>query len=141
MRNFSAWGAGCESISGGFGEVCSVRLDADKTIDVIFSAAPPPPPRPPAGPFTLTVMIDRLGGFIGTTDGAIGCAVTAGQPRTCTARYAAGTSVDLYAASLPGGNVLLESWQGDCASFGARPNITLTMDRDYSCRAVFASAP
>jgi len=139
VSNFSAWGAGCESVSGNFGEICSVRLDADKTIDVIFRAAPPPPP--PAGPFTLTVMIDRLGGFIGTTDGAIGCVVTAGQPRTCAARYAAGTNVDLYAASLPGGNVLLESWQGDCARFGAQPNITLTMDRDYSCRAVFVSAP
>jgi hypothetical protein len=140
VSNFSAWGAGCESTGGGFGEICSVRLDADKTIDVIFAAAPPPSPRP-TGEFTLTVMIDRLGGFIGTTDGAIGCAVTAGQPRTCATRYPAGARVDLYAASLPGGNVRLESWQGDCAGFGAQANITLTMDRDHSCRAMFASAP
>jgi hypothetical protein len=47
----------------------------------------------------------------------------------------------LYAASLPGGNVRLESWQGDCAGFGAQANVALTMDRDHSCRAMFASAP
>jgi hypothetical protein len=49
--------------------------------------------------------------------------------------------VDLYAAPLPGGNVVLESWQGDCASFGAQMTIRLTMNRDLTCRAAFVSAP
>ena len=137
VQDFSAWGPGCESISGNFSEICAVRVDADKTIDVFFDAAPPPRP---TGQFTLTVTIDRLGGFIGTTDGMIGCQVSGGQPRTCTARYAAGTVVGLYAAALPGGNVRLESWQGDCASFGAQNEISLTMNRDYNCCASFVSA-
>lgn len=94
------------------------------------------------GSFILIVTVDRQGGFVGSTDGSFSCGVTGTSgSRTCTVQYAAGTVVDLYAAALPGTNVILESWQGDCAGFGAQPNISLTLNRDYTCRAVFTSAP
>ena len=94
----------------------------------------------PAAPL-VGVAIDRLGSFVGSTDGSFGCQISGGQPRTCSVRYPMGRVVDLYAAPLPGGQVLFEAWGGDCASFGAQPNIRLTMNRDYSCRANFVSAP
>jgi hypothetical protein len=140
VANFVRW-EGCDEQlppdSGGAVR-CRVRLDRDRAVSAVFDAPATPPP-PPAGSFTLTVMIDRLGGFVGTTDGRLGCQVSGGQPRTCAVQYVAGSIVDLYAASLPGGNVRLETWQGDCASFGAQMNVRLVMDRDYTCRAVFVS--
>lgn len=139
VEDFVEWGAGCEAVRGAFSEICDVRMDADKTIDVIFDEPAPPPP-PPPGQFTLTVTVDRLGGFVGSTDGSFSCTPSTGfVPRTCAVEYAAGAVVGLYAASLPGGNVALAGWQGDCAGFGAQQNISLTMNRDYTCRAVFVS--
>jgi hypothetical protein len=140
VGNFSAWGPGCEAVSGAFGEVCSVRLDSDKTIDVLFDRAPPPPP--PAGEWRLTVTVDRLGAFIGSTDGSISCIASGAQPiNTCVASYPAGRVVEIYAEPLPASNVLFEAWQGDCASFGAQRLIRLTMDRHYHCRAAFVTRP
>lgn len=90
------------------------------------------------GPFTLTVTITGQGGFVGSTDGSFSCGMSAA---TCAVQYAAGTVVDLYAAPLPGANLVLEAWEGDCAGFGAQQNISLTLNRDYTCRAAFVSAP
>jgi hypothetical protein len=141
IDRFVQWGPGCEPLTGGSDDVCLVRLDADKTIDVYFNTPSAPPPRPPLGEFTLSVSVDRLGSYVGSTDGSFGCQVSGGQPRTCSVRYPAGRIVDLYAAPLPGGGALFENWAGDCSSFGAQPNISLTMNRDYSCRAQFVTAP
>lgn len=91
------------------------------------------------GPFTLTVSVVPQGGFVGSTDGSFSCG--SGASNTCAVQYAADTVVDLYAASLPGANLALEAWEGDCAGFGAQTSIGLTLNRDYTCRAVFTSAP
>jgi hypothetical protein len=53
-------------------------------------------------------------------------------------QYASGAVVNIYASSLMGASVLFESWGGDCAG---GPSLTLTMNRDYTCSAVFASGP
>jgi outer membrane protein assembly factor BamB len=120
---------GCDTL---IGLQCTVTMDRSRT--VAFGGTSPPPQR-----YTLNIVVDRAGGFVGSTDGALGCGAPGSGRNACSASYAAGASVDLYAAALPGANVALEAWMGDCAGFGARSNITLTMDRDLTCRAVFVA--
>ncbi len=118
---------GCDTI---VGLQCTVTMNRSRFVAFGGTGAQPPQR------FTLTVSVDRAGGVVGTTDGEIGCG---GGSNRCSASYAAGTGVGVYAAPLPDASVRLEAWQGDCASFGAQSQITLTMDRDWSCRAVFVS--
>jgi hypothetical protein len=141
LSNFSAWGPGCEAVTGAFLEVCSVRLDNDTTIDAVFDRAAPPPP-PPAGEWRLTVTVDRLGAFVGSTDGSFSCQASGAMPiNTCAVGYPVGRVVEIYAEALPASNVLFESWAGDCASFGAQRLIRLTMTQHYNCRALFVTRP
>jgi hypothetical protein len=129
---------------------CRVTMDRSRAVLMTFAAAPPPPPSPPdpppppppAGSWGLTVTVEQPGVFVGTTDGRLSCQTSAGQPRTCVEFFPAGSTVTLYASTLPGGGALrLESWQRDCTSYGARSEITLTMDRHYHCSAAFVSGP
>jgi hypothetical protein len=46
---FASW-SGCDSTSGGSGEICSVALAGDKTVTASFAVAPPPPPAATPGP-------------------------------------------------------------------------------------------
>jgi hypothetical protein len=141
VQNFTAWGPGCESVSGAFGEVCSVRMTSDTNIDVNFSNSPPPPP-PPVGEYRLTVTVDRLGAFVGSTDGSFACTASGAQPiNTCVVSYPVGRVLDLYAQPLPGTGILFEAWDRDCASFGSQPQIRITMNQHYNCRAIFVTAP
>lgn len=141
VSRFTGWGPGCEAVSGGFGEMCSVQLNGDRTIDAHFGTAPPPPP-PPVGEWRLTVTVDRIGAFVGSTDGSFACQASGALPiNTCTVGYPVGRVLDLYAEPLPGTGVLFEAWQGDCAAFGAQSRIGITMDRHWNCRAVFVSGP
>jgi hypothetical protein len=143
IDDFASWGPGCELVLGAFGEICSVRVDADKTIDVSFGAParePPEPPEPPGPPpagnsHTLTISVSREGGFVGSTDGMLGCGGTSNR---CVVEYAAGAVVGLYAVPLPDARVAFETWAGDCSG---GPNLSLSMNSDYTCTAVFASAP
>jgi hypothetical protein len=142
VSRFTSWGDGCESVSGAFREVCLVRLDTDRIIDAMFGSAPPPPPPPPVGEWRLTVTVDRIGAFVGSTDGSFACTASGAIPiNTCAVGYPPGRVLDLYAERLPGTGVLFESWQGDCATFGAQSRIRITMDRHWNCRAAFVSGP
>jgi hypothetical protein len=141
ISRFIGWGPGCESISGSFGEVCSVRIAGDRTIEARFGVTPPPPP-PPVGQWVLTVTVDRLGAFVGSTDGSFACQASGAMPvNTCAVFYPVGRVLDLYAEPLPGTGVLFEAWQGDCAAFGGQSRIRITMDRHWNCRAAFVSGP
>ncbi|HSW23962.1 MAG TPA: fibronectin type III domain-containing protein, partial [Burkholderiaceae bacterium] len=134
--NLARWD-GCDAVDG---NRCTVTMVRTRSVTATFEAGAPPPP--PPGSWGLTVTVEQLGVFIGTTDGRLGCQASAGQPRTCVEYFPAGSTVTLYASPLPGGGVLrLESWQRDCTSYGARSEITLTMDRHYHCSAAFVSGP
>jgi len=121
---------GCDS---SVGRQCTVTMDRSRV--VLFEGSG----GPGSASYTLTVIVDRDGGFVGTHDGEIGCGAPLSGLRRCSAIYPAGASVGVYAAPLPGATVRLEAWQFDCVSFGGRPEITLTMDRDLTCRALFVS--
>jgi hypothetical protein len=123
---------GCDQL---VGLQCTVTMDRSRVV-VFGGTGSTPPPQ-----FTLTVSVDRAGGFVGSTDGAIGCGAVGSGATNCSVRYASGASIGVYAAAMPGANVALEAWQGDCAAFGAQTNVTLTMTRDMTCRALFVSAP
>jgi hypothetical protein len=142
VSRFTGWAPGaCESVSGAFGDICTVRMTADKTIDVSFGNAPPAPP-PPAGEYRLTVTVDRLGAFVGSTDGSFSCQSSGARPiNTCVVSYPVGRVVEIYAEPLPASNVLFEAWAGDCAPFGAQRLIRLTMNQHYNCRALFVTRP
>ena len=123
---FSAWGSGCETISGLFGDTCSVRLDADKTIDVFFGdGAPPPPP-----PHTLNVLLAGTGtGSVISTPSGIDCG------NDCSEVF---TTSDQVVTLRADGQ--FASWNG-CDSVDAN-RCTVTMNRSRNVTATFvAGAP
>jgi hypothetical protein len=135
---FVGWQGDCAS----FGAQAQIRLtmNRDYSCRAVFARNTPPPP--PAGQYQLSVTVERAGAFVGSTDGSFSCQGTATQPiNTCVVSYPAGRVINLYAAPLPGSRVLFETWLDGCAAFAGQPQIQLTMNRDYNCRAAFVSAP
>ncbi len=126
VDEFSAWGPGCETTSGLFGDTCSVRLDADKTIDVFFGdGAPPAPP-----PHTLNVSLAGTGaGSVISTPAGIACGSDCSEVFT--------TSDQVVTLRADGE---FASWSG-CDSVTAN-RCTVTMNRSRNVTATFvAGAP
>jgi len=131
-QSFLGWGDACSAF--GTRAPIEVVLNESLSCSAGFSALGEPPPPPPSGQFTLTVTVEGAGGFVGSTDGSFSCR---GGTGACVMQYPAGTMIDLYAAPLADSAVRFQAWGGDCAVFEVLTNISLTMNRDFSCSAAF----
>lgn len=128
VQDFDSWGEGCETVTGDFAEVCTVRMDGDRVIDVIFGSGPPP-----EGEFTLEVLVSGLGsGRVTSAPAGIDCSENA----ICSAAFPAGTQVLLMATPDAGSQF---SWGSD--SDPDCTDGTVTMDADLLCEARFDVAP
>src|SRR5690606_9978263 len=112
-------------------DVCTVRMDGDRVIDVIFGSGPPP-----EGEFTLEVLVSGLGsGRVTSAPAGIDCS----ENGICSAVFPAETQVLLVATPDAGAQF---SWGSD--SDPDCTDGTVTMDADLPCEARFdpvSSAP
>ena len=124
---FAGWsGGGCTGTGS-----CTVNITRNTTVTATFNtSAPPPPP----GTFTLTVTTVQNGGtgHVTSTPAGIDCGAT------CTASFASGTSITLFASVTTG---RFESWTaGPCAG-STNPSCTFTIGANTTATASFASKP
>ena len=97
---FSGWEGACAGQG-----TCTVNMTADAAVIARFTATPPPPP-PPAGTFTVTVATQGSGA-VRSDPAGLDC----GQ--TCSASFAAGSTVKLAAA--PAAGWKFSGWSGACS--------------------------
>ncbi|MFN2470454.1 MAG: hypothetical protein ABR583_05590 [Gaiellaceae bacterium] len=144
--SFAGWGGDCAPA--GTAPTCTVTLDAARNVSVRFAkdaSAPAPTPTPtptptpaptPTSPsamqHTLAISIEGQGAVKSDAPG-IACTPS------CSAPFAAGTTVTLTASALPGS--FFQGWGGACAAFGATPTCTVSMDASKSVIARFLSDP
>lgn len=105
----------------------NVTMNADRLCEAIFVTE-----GGGGTTFALTILNVVGPGRVETADARIFCPGGA-----CSATYAPGATVQVNA--VPNSDALLEDWAGDCNAFGALPTFMLTMDRDITCTATFAS--
>jgi hypothetical protein len=116
---FSGWGGDCA----GTAATCTLTMQAARTVTAGFNA-------PPASTFALSVAISG-GGSVRSQPAGIDCG------STCSAAYAANTSVVLNAT--PAAGQVLSGWGGACT--GAGTACTVTMSQARSVTATFGAAP
>jgi Divergent InlB B-repeat domain len=121
---FSGWSGACNLATG-----CQFVLATDSAVVATFTVLPPPPPPPPPSSFLVTVTLQGTG-TVASTPAGISC------PGTCSASFAAGTSLTLSATA--GTGSVFSSWSGVCATSAAGCTITLTSDS--AATATFANA-
>jgi P2-related tail formation protein len=124
---FAGWsGGGCTGTG-----ACTVKIGNNTTVTATFNtSAPPPPP----GTFTVTVTKVENGGTGNVTSSPTGIDCGA----TCTASFASGTSITLFASATSG---RFASWTaGPCAS-STNPSCTFTIGANTTATASFASQP
>lgn len=124
---FAGWsGGGCAGTGS-----CTVQINNHITISAAFNTSATPPP---SGTFTLTVTKVQDGGTgnVASSPAGIDCGAT------CTASFASGTSITLFASPTTG---RFASWtNGPCAG-SANPSCTFTLGADTMATAAFASQP
>jgi hypothetical protein len=124
---FAGWsGGGCTGTGS-----CTVKINQNMTVTATFNtSAPPPPP----GTFTLTVTkIQNEGtGNVTSSPAGIDCGAT------CTASFASGTSITLFASPTTG---RFASWTGGPCAGSANPSCTFTLGANTTATASFASQP
>ncbi|MBB1124807.1 InlB B-repeat-containing protein [Thiospirillum jenense] len=113
---FTGWsGGGCSGTG-----TCIVTMDAAKSVDATFSAAPQT--------YALSVSVNGNGGKVSGT--GIAC------PGDCGESYASGTPVMLGAETT--GTTTFTNWSGDCS--GNLTTCTVTMDAIKNVTANFQAA-
>jgi Divergent InlB B-repeat domain/Putative Ig domain len=124
---FAGWsGGGCTGTGS-----CTVRMDRNRTVTAAFNtSAPPPPP----GTFTLTVSTVQNGGTGHVTSSPAG--IECGS--TCTASFASGTSINLFASVTSG---RFAGWTGGPCAGSTNPSCTFTIGANTTTTANFASQP
>jgi Divergent InlB B-repeat domain/Putative Ig domain len=124
---FAGWsGGGCTGTGS-----CTVRMDRNRTVTATFNASAPPPP---PGTFTLNVTTVQNGGTGHVTSSPAG--IECGS--TCTASFASGTSISLFASVTSG---QFGSWSaGPCAG-STNPSCTFTIGANTTATANFVSKP
>jgi hypothetical protein len=124
---FAGWsGGGCTGTGS-----CTVKINQNMTVTATFNtSAPPPPP----GTFTLTVTKVQNGGTGNVTSSPAGIDCGA----TCTASFASGTSITLFASPTTG---RFASWTGGPCAGSANPSCTFTLGANTTATASFASQP
>ena len=115
LSDFQQWGPGCEPL-GGDPAVCTVVMDADKTVDVIFGSVVE---------LTINGIIGL--GTVTSTPAGIMC------PGDCAAPFADGSTVTLVATPEDGYEFV--RWSGDCS--GESDETAVTMAGDRACAARF----
>ncbi len=113
---FDGWGGAC---SGEPGTVCSVLMDADKSVTALFSVLT----------FDFTVSVTGLGSVTSLPAG-IDCPSGA-----CTTTFDGGQIIELTATPLSGNSFI--GWTGDCA--GSGPSCMVLMDSAKTVSALFTA--
>ncbi|MCU7373298.1 hypothetical protein PEC18_21345 [Paucibacter sp. O1-1] len=115
-----SWGGACASTSG---PTCSVTVIQATTVSATFAPQP-------VSSFTLAVAVTG-NGKVSSQPAGIDCG------STCSANYAAATSVVLTAA--PAQGQTLQTWGGACSGTSAACTVTMSEARNVS--ATFAAVP
>ncbi len=127
---FAGWsGGGCTGTGS-----CTVQINNNVTVSATFNTSDAPPPPPPSGTFTLTVTKVQDGGTgnVASSPAGIDCGAT------CTASFASGTSITLFASPTTG---RFASWAaGPCAG-STNPSCAFTLGANTTATARFASQP
>jgi hypothetical protein len=121
-------GGGCTGTG-----ACTVQINGNLTITAAFNMSAPSPP-PPSGTFTLTVTkVQNEGtGNVASSPAGINCGAT------CTASFASGTSITLFASATTG---RFASWTGGPCAGSTHPSCTFTLGANTTATASFASQP
>jgi hypothetical protein len=128
---FAGWsGGGCTGTGS-----CTVQINSNMTVTAAFNtSAPPPPPPPPSGTFTLNVTKVQNGGTGNVTSSPPGIDCGA----TCTANFASGTSITLFASATSG---RFASWTGGPCAGSTNPSCAFTLGANTTATASFANQP
>ena len=128
---FAGWsGGGCTGTGS-----CTVQINSNMTVTAAFNtSAPPPPPPPPSGTFTLNVTKVQNGGTGNVTSSPAGIDCGA----TCTANFASGTSITLFASATSG---RFASWTGGPCAGSTNPSCAFTLGANTTATASFANQP
>jgi hypothetical protein len=127
---FAGWsGGGCSGTGS-----CTVQINNNMTVTAAFNPAaePPPPPSPSSGTFTLTVTKVQNGGTGNVTSSPAG--INCGT--TCSASFASGTSITLFASPTTG---RFASWTGGPCTGSTNPSCTFTLGANTTATASFAN--
>ena len=125
---FGGWSGGCTGTGS-----CNVQVNNNITVSATFNTSDAPPP-PPSGTFTLTVTKVQDGGTGNVTSSPAGIDCGA----TCTASFASGTSITLFASVTTG---RFANWTGGPCATSTNPSCTFTLGADTTATARFASQP
>lgn len=129
---FAGWsGGGCTGTGS-----CTVEIHNNLTVTASFdtSASAPPPPPPPSGTFTVSVTKVQNGGTGNVTSSPAGIDCGA----TCTASFASGSSITLFASPTTG---RFASWTGGPCAGSTNPSCTFTLAANTTATASFTSQP
>jgi len=126
---FGGWSGGCTGTGS-----CTVQINNNLTVSAAFNTSAQPPPPPPPGTFTLTVTKVQNGGTgnVASSPARIDCGAT------CTASFASGTSITLFASPTTG---RFASWTGGPCAGSTNPNCTFTLGANTTATASFANQP
>lgn len=118
-QTLSSWGGACS----GQTATCTVTMDDAKTVSATFA---------PLGGTTFALSVSITGqGSVSSNPAGIDCG------NTCSASYAANTSVTLTA--VPAQGQVLSAWGGACSGQGTTCSVTMTAALDVT--AGFTPAP
>ena len=100
---FSGWSGGCS----GMGTTCNVAMNTNITVTATFTPS-----------YNLSIMKSGTGsGTVSSSPSGINCG------STCTAAYAGGSSVTLYAT--PNSGNVFSGWSGGCSGMGTTCNVAM----------------
>jgi len=127
---FAGWsGGGCSGTGS-----CTFQINNNVTVTATFNTSDASPPPPSSGTFTVTVTKFQNGGTGNVTSSPAGIDCGA----TCTASFASGTSITLFASAMTG---RFAGWMaGPCAG-GTSPSCTFTLGANTTATASFGSQP
>ena len=118
LGQFDGWGGDCASA--GTASMCTVTMDADRSVTADFSSS------------AFPVQVRTVGngeGRVTSMPAGIDCG------STCQATFDRDTTITLTAQAVAGFE--FETWLRDCQSAGSNPTCTLTVDEPKDVRARF----
>lgn len=113
---FTGWGGACSGLQSTCSFIANDALSVTATFTPIFG---------------LSIGRSGSGTVTGTPGGVLSTTINCGS--SCSAKFAAGTSVTLTAT--PAAGLQFVSWTGDCTS--TTPTCTMTISKDSKAQATF----